>query len=365
VIEDSIEFQIIVSTVKVAVVLGIVLTIVPLMVWFERRGSAWIQGRVGPNRVGPFGLLQPIADVIKFIYKEDPVPDHVSKFYFVLAPVLSLVPAILAFSVIPFGGYFIYDGVRIFFQIANLNSGVLFVFAISGLEIYGILLAGWASNNKYALLGTIRSSSQIISYEIALGLSIASILLVYGNVGFHEIVSYQSQPFILGLPRWGFFLNPIAGSIFWISIFAETNRLPFDLPEGESELVAGYHVEYGSIKFALFFMAEYIAMTAASCLLVTLFFGGYELLPGLMNVVEWLEVTLSLSSVFQHNLMTVFQALGFLFKIGIVLFVFVWVRWTIPRFRYDQVMNLGWRVLFPISMVNLMITAIVIYYLER
>jgi len=361
---ESTEFFILVSTIKVAVVLGIVLTIVPLMVWFERRGSAWIQGRVGPNRVGPFGLLQPVADVIKFIFKEDPVPDHVSKFYFVLAPALSLIPALLVFSVIPFGGYFLFENERIFFQIANLNSGVLFVFAIAGLKIYGILLAGWSSNNKYSMLGTIRSSSQIISYSVALGLSIATMLLIYGNVGFYEIVSYQSQPFFFGLPRWGFFLNPLAGIIFWISIFAETNRLPFDLPEGESELIAGYHIEYGSIKFALFFMAEYIAMTGASCVLVTLFFGGFELFPGVMSVIEWVEVTMSLSSTFLHNLLTVFQALCFLIKISFVLFVFVWVRWTIPRFRYDQLMNLGWKVLFPLSMANLVITAVVIYYLE-
>jgi len=353
-------FDSIALTLKLVFVLGVTLNAVPVMVWFERRGSAWIQGRVGPNRVGPFGLLQPVADVIKFVFKENFVPAQASKFYYHLAPAIAAIAPLAAFAAIPFGSYLMVNGQEVPLQIAQLDVGVLSVLAFAGLEIYPMMLAGWASNNKYAMLGALRGSSQIVSYEIAMGLSLVSMLLVYGTVDLNAIVQYQEQAWFGVIPRWGMFMNPVAFIIFLIAIFAETNRLPFDLPEGDAELVAGYHVEYGSTKFAMFFFAEYVAMIMVSAVLVTLFAGGYSLLPGVSLLSQGVASLIGLGSDGQQNLIAVLQVLGFIFKVGCVMFFFVWVRWTLPRFRFDQLMNLGWKILFPIALVNLLFVAIVI-----
>ncbi len=345
---------------KLVFVLGVTLNAVPVMVWFERRGSAWIQGRVGPNRVGPFGLLQPVADVLKFVFKENFVPAQASKFYYHLAPALAAVAPMAAFAVIPFGSYMIVGGQQVPLQIASLDVGILAVLAFAGLEVYPIMLAGWASNNKYAIFGALRGSSQMVSYEIGMGLSLVSMLLIYGTLDLNAIVQYQDQAWFGIIPRWGVLMNPIAFIIFLIAIFAETNRLPFDLPEGDAELVAGYHVEYGATKFAMFFFAEYVAMIMASSVLVTLFFGGYGAIPGFGLLAHGIAQVLGFGDVGTQNLLAVTQALGFIFKVACVMFFFVWVRWTLPRFRFDQLMNLGWKILFPIALANLAFVAIVI-----
>jgi len=298
-----------------------------VMVWAERRVSAFIQDRLGPNRVGPAGLLQPIADLLKFIFKEDVIPGHVNKTLYVIAPVMSLVPALIAFCVVPYG-----RGMAI----ADVNVGILLVFAVSSIAVYGVSIGGWAGNSKYSLLGGVRASAQMISYEIALGLSCVPVFLVVGDLNMEAIVAWQKTHYWLVFP-----LFP-AWVVFLTSSYAETNRLPFDLPEAETELVAGYHTEYSSMKFALFFLAEYIHMITASALSVTLFFGGYELpfltLPG----GAW---------------GTVLSCLIFFAKTSFFLFLFIWVRWTLPRFRYDQLMHLGWKILFPASLVMVVLTA--------
>ena len=298
-----------------------------VMVWAERRVSAFMQDRLGPNRVGPAGLLQPIADLLKFIFKEDVIPGHVNKPLYVLAPVMSLVPALVAFCVVPYA-----RGMAI----ADVNVGILLVFAISSIAVYGVSIGGWAGNSKYSLLGGVRASAQMISYELALGLSVVPVFLIVGDLNMEAIVRWQKEHIWLVVP-----LFP-AWIVFLVSSYAETNRLPFDLPEAETELVAGYHVEYSSMKFALFFLAEYIHMTTASALSVALFFGGYEL--------PWVTLPAGTWG-------TVLSGLVFFAKMSFFLFLFIWVRWTLPRFRYDQLMKLGWKVLFPASLAMVVLTA--------
>jgi NADH-quinone oxidoreductase subunit H len=298
-----------------------------VLVWAERRVSAFIQDRLGPNRVGPAGLLQPIADLLKFIFKEDVIPGHVNKTLYVLAPAMSLVPALVAFCVVPYA-----RGMAV----ADVNVGILLVFAISSIAVYGVSIGGWAGNSKYSLLGGVRSSAQMISYELALGASCVPVFLVVGELNMEAIVAWQKQHVWLVVPLFPAWL------IFLVSSYAETNRLPFDLPEAETELVAGYHTEYSSMKFALFFLAEYIHMITASALSVTLFFGGYELPFVTLPAGLW---------------GTVLSGLIFFAKISFFLFLFIWVRWTLPRFRYDQLMHLGWKILFPASLVLVLVTA--------
>jgi NADH-quinone oxidoreductase subunit H len=313
---------------NILIVAGAVLPgIGAVMVWAERRVSAFMQDRLGPNRVGPAGLLQPIADLLKFIFKEDVIPGHVNKPLYVLAPVISLVPALLAFCVVPYA-----RGMAI----AELNVGILLVFAVSSIAVYGVSIGGWASNSKYSLLGGVRSSAQMISYELALGLSCVPVFLLVGDLNMEAIVRWQKEHCWLVIP-----LAP-SWIIFLVSSYAETNRLPFDLPEAETELVAGYHVEYSSMKFALFFLAEYIHMTTASALSVALFFGGYELPFLTLPEGVW---------------GTVLSGLIFFAKTSFFLFLFIWVRWTLPRFRYDQLMRLGWQILFPASLAMVVLTA--------
>lgn len=344
---------------KILFVVGVCLGVVPIMVWFERRGAAWMQGRVGPNRVGPFGLLQPLADVIKFIFKEDFTPGNANKFFYYFAPLMALIAPLCALSVIPFGSSAIVEGQDVILQIAPMDSGVLFLLAFAGLEVYPIILAGWASRNKYTVLGALRGSSQIVSYEISMGLALLSMLIVYGSFNPHDMVAWQAKNF------WGALINPIGALIFWISIFAETNRLPFDLAEGESEIVAGYHLEYGAMKFALFFMAEYVAMIMASALLATLFFGGYSLLPGMSFLIEAIGNHFSFGAVGLQNTKAAFEFLSLASKVAFFMFVFVWIRWTLPRFRFDQLMDLGWKILFPISLINLVVVTVAVYFFNQ
>ncbi|MCM2278039.1 MAG: NADH-quinone oxidoreductase subunit NuoH [Oligoflexia bacterium] len=350
---------------KFAVILVIILSVAPVMAWVERRGSALMQNRLGPNRIGPLGLFQSICDAIKFLFKEDPIPGHVSKFYYALAPVVSLVPAFMTFAVVPFASTIEVDGRVLGFQLADLNVGLLYVFSVASLGVYGIIMGGWSSNNKFALLGGLRSSSQMISYELSLGLSVIGIIMAFSSVHLGEIVQGQAEvfrqigPFVLPewlqVPKWGILVQPLGFIIFITAAFAETNRLPFDLPEGESEIVAGYHLEYGAMKFSMFMMAEYINMFVASSLIATLYFGGYHGLHWVLNLVplegmsrEWMRIALELGA--------------FFLKVAFFMWFFVWVRWTLPRFRYDQVMELGWKVMLPISLANIFLTAFAVYY---
>ncbi len=346
---------------KIVFVFAVCLGVVPLLVWFERRGSAWIQGRVGPNRVGPFGLIQPVADVAKFFFKEFWTPANANKWYYHLAPIFALVAPMAAMTIIPFGSHLVIGDYIINLQVARVDSGVLFILAFAGLEVYPIIIAGWSSNNKYSILGALRGASQIISYEISMGLALLSILLVYGTFDLHKMVEWQNQRFFGFLPAWGVLVNPIGALIFWVSTFAETNRLPFDLPEGDSEIVAGYHLEYGAMKFALFFMAEYVAMIMASALMCTLFFGGYNLLPGMHALVDLIVSVHGFAEAGRQNATAILQFLSFFLKVSFFMVVMIWVRWTLPRFRFDQVVNLGWKILFPLALCNVVIVSIVMY----
>ncbi len=348
-----------ISTIKiVGLVFLVILPMVAYSVWAERRVSAAIQDRVGPNRVGIAGLLQPMADGLKFILKEDFTPSHVRKTYYWMAPALTMIPSLLTCAVLPFGS-------RLFGEkmvIADLDVGPLFVFAIASLSVYGIVLAGWASNSKYPFFGGVRSTSQMISYEISLGLSIVPLLMIYGTLNLGEIVQNQAVNGWALLPLWGESLSfqgfllaiPIFISfvIFMTSIFAETNRLPFDLPECETELVAGYHTEYSSMKFALFFLGEYAAMIIGSGLAVTLFFGGWSLPFG------WLAPESTAAEVpWWHGMIHIGT---FFAKVVAIILFFIWIRWSLPRFRYDQLMRLGWVFFFEIAVANVILTAIIL-----
>lgn len=313
---------------------------VMVMIWSERRVSGWIQDRLGPNRVGPQGLLQPIADGIKFLFKEDLIPNHVDKPLYVLAPAMLLIPAMIAVAVVPFGGTITIEGLDnpIPLQIADINIGILYILAITSLGVYGVVIGAWASNNKYSLLGGLRSSAQMISYELTLGLAIIGVLMLSESLSLREIAAQQgSYPW-----KWNFLIHFPAFLAFTTAMFAETNRLPFDLAEAEQELVAGYHTEYSSMKFAIFFMAEYMNMIVGSAVVVTLFLGGWHFF-GLeeMGGPVW-------SGIISFAI--------FFVKTGIFLFVFIWVRWTLPRFRYDQLMNFGWKFLLPVALTSIVVT---------
>jgi len=326
-----------VTAIKLVVAAVALLSSVVLMVWVERRGAAFIQDRLGPNRVGPLGLLQPVIDAIKLFFKEDVTPASVNRGLYFLAPMISMFVALVTFIVIPFGSG---RDVQLFgvpfgdFMVASdLGVGVLFLLAIGSLGVYGIVLAGWSSNNKYSLLGGLRSSAQLISYELSMTLAVLGVLLATGSLHLGDVVSHQAG----ALWRWNAVPQVIGFVTFVIAVFAETNRLPFDLAEAETELVAGYHVEYSSMKFAAFFMSEYMNMVTAAALIVTLFLGGWTV-PGL-HVSGWLGLAVSVGV--------------FLAKVGFFLWLFVWVRWSLPRFRYDQLMELGWKGLLPLATLNL------------
>lgn len=334
---------------KIIVVVGINLLIVVFLGLAERKISAYMQDRIGPNRVGPKGMLQTIADGIKFVFKEDIIPNHVEKGLYLIAPMMVLIPSVLAFAVIPFGESFSAFGRNIHLQIAQLNVGLLYIFALVSLSVYGLILGGWASNSKYPLMGGIRSSAQVISYELSMGLALIGVLMIAGTLRLDEMVQQQSELLFGFLPRWNIFLQPLGFIIFLISIFAETNRLPFDLSEAEPELVAGYHTEYSSMKFLMFYMGEYIAMITASALISTLYLGGWDFPYVDESAMGAWGVVLSLAA---------FSA-----KTGFFLFFFIWIRWTIPRFRFDQLMRLGWKALLPIALANVVVTGIIISFM--
>jgi NADH-quinone oxidoreductase subunit H len=327
--------------VKIALFFFVMLTAVAYMTWVERRVSAWIQDRQGPNRVGLFGLLQPLADGIKFLFKETIVPPHVFKPIYVLAPVLIFVPAMLTFAVVPFGPILPIFGREIPLQIADVDNGILIVLAFASMGVYGVALAGWSSQNKYSLMGGLRSSAQLISYELAMGVAIVGVLMSAGSLRLNDIVQHQIDH------GWNLLWQLPGFIIFLTAAFAETNRLPFDLAEAETELVAGYHTEYSGMWFSIFYMAEYANMVTASALAATLYCGGYHV-PGL----HLLGLPAPAAALV--------QVLAFALKVAFFLFVYVWVRWTIPRFRYDQLMNLGWKVLLPIGLLHILWVAFVV-----
>ncbi len=348
-----------ISILKALIVFFMVLNAVPILVWVERRGAAFIQHRLGPNRVNIagitlFGLVQPLADVVKFMWKEDYVPSHASRAFFLLAPVMLLVPATMTFAVIPFGQPVEVAGRTIQLMVADLNIGILYVFALASLSVYGIVLAGWASNNKYSLLGGVRSSAQMISYELTLGLSVVGLLMIHSAIQLDTIVEGQGELLFGWLPAWGIVTQPLAFVLFTVAIFAESNRLPFDLPEAENELVVGYHTEYSSMKFALFFMAEYMAMVTGAMLIATLFLGGWQ--------IPWVSGE-ALREMVGPIPTALIQVGTFTAKVVVLLWLFIWVRWTLPRFRYDQLMDLGWKTFLPLALANVFVTALVLYLL--
>ncbi len=435
VVMDSLTFGAINIVVMAVVMWNIPLQFIPLMIWLERKGAAIIQDRIGPLRanifgIRLFGLLHTIADAIKLLFKEDIIPNHVHRLYYVMAPFWSMTVALVPLMLIPIASP-LQIGAHLFrFQVADYSSGLVLLFAITGLGVYGTFFAGWASNNKYSLLGSLRSSAQMISYELGMGLAIVAVLMAYQEISVSSIVEKQSGMmklfhWVVPLPNWGIFLNPVAFVVFLVSAFAETNRTPFDLVEGESEIVAGYHTEYSSMKFALFFMAEYAHMVVASIVMATLFLGGYQipyvtteqlrhnshyalcailiiiallcLIAGIIVykrakaygmsfaeklgkkeyfVISYLLFAAALMSIFlvplvvqmrfaalpSQIIVAALQMMALFGKAMIFLWLYVHVRWTLPRFRYDQLMNLGWKILFPVSLLNIAITGIVISF---
>jgi len=340
---------------KILLFFGIVFGgVAPVMIWVERKVSALIQDRVGPNRVGPFGLLQSLADGIKLVLKEPLEPEGVVKPYYYLAPILAVIPAALSFAIIPFGPATTLGGLfetpqRL--QISNLNAGVLFLLAVSSLSVYGVALAGWSSNNKFSVMGALRASAQMISYELAAGLAVVTVILLSGTVDLVGMVEAQSS-------MWNIVPGFFAFLVFLPAIFAETNRLPFDLAESEAELVVGYHTEYSGIKFGLFFLAEYAIMTSISAVCVLMFFGGWELWPGFSWNDLYAALNLGWTTEGTTNILgTIIPSVWFVTKVCAFLFLFVWVRWTLPRFRYDQLMSIGWKRLLPLAILNITITA--------
>lgn len=354
-------FPFVVIAVAIGAAFGGVMMIVAYTVLAERKVLGWIQGRIGPNRVGPWGLFQPFADLLKFIFKEDLVPDKSTKFVYYLAPMVALTCALMPMVVYPFGPaitsvdwsflpYGLGDGVKSLpLTIAQIDVGVLFVLGITSVGVYGIALAGWSSNSKYSLMGGLRSSAQMISYELAMGASVIGVVMLAGTLDLNGIIYAQQQsPF-----RWYIIPQFIGFIVFLIAAFAETNRVPFDLPEAETELVAGFHTEYSALKFALFFMAEYVNMFTVSVMCTVLFLGGWYV-PGLSHVFEVGSIPYALVS---H--------VAFIAKICAFLFFYIWVRGTLPRFRFDQLMNFGWKFLLPVALGNVMLTIIVVYFLNR
>jgi len=388
----------ILTLIKAAIVAFVLMTTLAYLQWIERKVIAHIQLRVGPRRVGPHGLLQPLADVIKLLTKEDMLPSHVNKGFYFLAPFIAVFFALIAISVIPFGTEVNLGRIRTAMQLTDLNIGVLFILGLSGMGVYGVALAGWASNNKYALLGGLRSSAQMISYELPMAMAIAAPLLMLNTLSFRELVNAQSGYLFGFIPRWTIFQGPfpqiISFLIFLVAAFAETNRVPFDLPEAENELVAGFHTEYSSMKFASFFMAEYANMVTVSCVATLLFLGGWhplwpeqygaKFLPtaifaagallcfyhGFNPARPFDKITLPVAGVVFLGLAAAFMApvigpilmplFWFASKVGIILFLYIWVRATLPRFRYDQLMRFAWTYMFPLAIANLFVTGLLV-----
>jgi NADH-quinone oxidoreductase subunit H len=316
------------------------LTIAAVLTYVERRISAFIQDRLGPNRVGPFGLFQPVADLIKILFKEEIIPANADKTLHTIAPIISLFVAYSIIAVLPIGEKIVIGGKEIKLIVADVNIGFLYILALSSMGVYGITLSGWSSNNKYSLLGALRASAQMVSYELSLGLSLVGVVLVSGSIKIDEIIKSQANV-------WNIFYQPVGFIIFLVSAFAETNRLPFDLPEAEPELVAGYHTEYSGMKFGAFYLAEYTNVITASLLTTAFFLGG------------WYFPFIDIYSGLNPNIAAILQIIVFFAKAGIIIFLFMLVRWTLPRFRYDQLMRLGWQVLLPLALLNVLVTGLV------
>jgi NADH-quinone oxidoreductase subunit H len=387
----------ILTLIKVAVVAFVLLTTLAYLQWIERKVIAHVQLRVGPYRVGPHGLLQPLADVVKLITKEGMMPSHVNKVFYLMAPFVAVTLALISIAVIPFGPEITIGPVTTWMQLTDLRIGILFVLAISSIGVYGVALGGWASNNKYSLLGGLRSSAQMISYELPLAIAVAAPLLLANTLSFREMVNYQSGYWLGFIPRWNVIPEILGFVVFMIASFAETNRVPFDLPEAENELVAGFHTEYSSMTFAAFFMAEYSNMVTVTAVATLLFLGGWQppfpapysdvvpilvfALSGVIAIYHGLNparrldkftlpatglVFLGIAAIFSLSLFvpvlkTILMALfWFCGKVLILLFVFIWVRATLPRFRYDQLMRFAWIFLFPLAMINLLATSLIV-----
>ncbi len=327
------------KSVLVLIIFLISLGIAAYQTYFERKLAAWIQDRVGPDRAGPFGILQPIADGVKMFLKEDFIPKDADKWLFIIGPGIAMFTSLVTSAIIPWGTDLELFGRTITLQVADFDIGILYLFAVLSISVYGIMIGGWASNNKYSLYGAIRASSQMISYELAMGISAITIIMLSGSLSLTDIVNKQH-----GM-NWNIFYQPICFVVFFICSLAETNRAPFDLPECENELIGGYHTEYSSMKLGLYLFSEYTAMFISSAIIAILFLGGYNF-PGMDN--------------FSGNTLAILSIVVFFSKIFLFIFIFMWIRWTIPRFRFDQLMHLGWKVLIPVAMVNLLITGIVI-----
>src|ERR1700730_13048944 len=335
---------IVVSVIKSAITLFVLLTAVAYTVWLERKVVGHMQNRWGPTRVGPFGLLQPAADGIKFLFKEDLTPPHVYKPLYIAAPLIAVIFALTSIAVFPIGNSITIAGYSIPLQITDVDIGLLLVLGVTSMGVYGVALAGWSSNNKYSLLGGLRASAQMVSYEISLGLSLVGVLIMSGSFSLRAIVDAQGGTFWGFIPRWNIFQGQIIGFlVYLVAAYAETNRIPFDLPEAETELVAGYHTEYSAMKFAMFFMAEYANMITVACLATLLFFGGWNGPLAGPPIVQ-----------------AILPVFWFAAKIFAFLFLYIWVRGTLPRFRYDQLMAFGWKFLLPLALVNLIATAIAV-----
>jgi NADH-quinone oxidoreductase subunit H len=340
----SITTFVIISLIKSLALIGVLMTAAAYSVWLERKVSAHIQNRWGPTRVGPFGLLQPLADGVKFIFKEDLTEPYVYKPLYIAAPIVAMIFALTSIAVIPFGNWVNVGPWGTYLQLTDMNIGLLVVLGSTSMGVYGVVLAGWASNSKYSLLGGLRSSAQMISYEVSLGLSLVGVLIMAGSLSLREIVDAQGGVFWHFIPRWNIFHGQtLAFFIYLIAAYAETNRTPFDLPEAESELVAGYHTEYSAMKFAMFFIAEYCNMVTVACLATLLFLGGWH------------------GPIFGPPILqAVMPVFWFCVKVFFFMFLYVWVRWTLPRFRYDQLMAFGWKILLPLALANIVYTALVV-----
>ena len=374
-------FEITVNGLKLVVIFLMMVQAVPILVWLERRGSAFIQNRLGPNRVGPLGLMQLLADAVKFLTKENFVPDTAKPLLYYAAPVFALIPGAVAFSAIPMSTPIMVDAFEMFgstwgpytflVQGYDIGVGIVFILGISSLAAYTLLMAGWGSGNKYSLMGALRASAQTISYELALGLSIVGVIMLYGTFNLTEMTMSQQGPLhfnFMGnaitanwLPNWGIFYQPLGAILFFAATFAESNRLPFDLAEGESELVAGFHTEYGGFKFNMFFIGEYGHMMIAAGLMTLFFFGGFGIpYVSVADLQVWAE-GIAATAGGASAIVAGVSFLSFFIKFALFLWIFIWVRWTLPRFRYDQLMDLGWKTMLPWALANTIVTALVIY----
>jgi NADH-quinone oxidoreductase subunit H len=333
------------KTIIIVIVFAITLLTAMYSTYAERKVSAFLQDRIGPNRAGVFGLLQPLADGVKMFMKEEIIPTSSSKALFIIGPSISMFTACMTSAVIPWGSYLEIGTRQVLMQATDINIGILYIFAVVSAGVYGLMIGGWASNNKYSLMGALRASSQMISYELAMGLSIIALVMITGTLSLREIVEQQ------GTGGWNILYQPVGFLLFFICALAECNRTPFDLPESEAELVGGYHTEYSSMKLGLYLFSEYVNMFISSAVMAALYFGGYNL--------PFTEV---LTEVLPHNIIAILGTVSFMLKIFIFIFIFMWIRWTLPRFRYDQLMHLGWKILIPLALLNIVATGAVLMF---